>query len=217
MPCCACSPPVAGCQPARGRQLGPVLVFGPGTLVKPRAKQAEPAHQRPGHGIPLARQHDIARHPADHQGQPEQQQPPRASQVARCACTASSRTAATISSSVTVTMPATWLSMCRSGSAPTCSTRSASAIVRWVSSAGQATRRRARSESRASAASSGSAPMTTAAGHSARMAAAMPEIRPPPLTGTTTRPTAGQSAAISRPTVPWPAMTARPSKGGMSV
>ena len=48
------------------------------------------------------------------------------------------------------------------------------------------------------------------------MAAAMPEIRPPPLTGTRTSPTCGQSAAISRPTVPCPAMTARSSKGGIS-
>ena len=44
----------------------------------------------------------------------------------------------------------------------------------------------------------------------------MPEIRPPPLTGTRTSPTCGQSAAISRPTVPCPAMTARSSKGGIS-
>ena len=53
-------------------------------------------------------------------------------------------------------------------------------------------------------------------GHSARMAAAIPEMRPPPPTGTTTWSASGRSAAISRPMVPWPAMTARSSKGGMS-
>ena len=53
-------------------------------------------------------------------------------------------------------------------------------------------------------------------GQAARTAAAMPEISPPPLTGTTTRSACGQSAAISRPTVPCPAMTSRSSNGGMS-
>ena len=97
--------------------------------------------------------------------------------------------------------------MCASGSSPICSTRSASASVRPVSSTGQATRWRWRSESLASAACSGSTPMTTASGHSARTAAAMPEIRPPPLIGTSTRPACGQSVPISSPIVPWPAIT----------
>ena len=132
------------------------------------------------------------------------------------ACRASSRTAASISASVTVTMPATSARICANGSAPICSTRSASATVRWTSAAGQATRSPRRRESRASAASSGSTPTTAASGQQARTAAAIPEIRPPPLTGTRTRPTCGQSAAISRPTVPWPAMTSGSSNGGIS-
>ena len=77
-------------------------------------------------------------------------------------------------------------------------------MVRCVRSGGQATCWPSCSESRASAASSGSTPITAASGHSARTAAATPEISPPPPTGTTTRSTPGQSAAISRPTVPWP-------------
>ncbi len=44
-------------------------------------------------------------------------------------------------------------------------------------------------------------------------AVAMPEIRPPPPTGTTTVSASGQSSAISRPTVPCPAMTSGWSKG----
>ena len=89
-------------------------------------------------------------------------------------------------------------------------------MVRCVSRAGHATRWPLRNESRASAASSGSTPITRAPGHSARMAAEIPEMRPPPPTGTTTRPASGRSAAISRPMVPWPAITAGSSKGGMS-
>ena len=121
-----------------------------------------------------------------------------------------------ISSSVTVTMSVTSSRMCANGSSPTCSTRSASAIVRWTSAAGQATRSPRRKESRASAASSGSTPTTAASGQHARTAAAMPEISPPPLTGTRTRSACGQSAAISRPMVPCPAITVRSSNGGIS-
>ena len=91
------------------------------------------------------------------------------------------------------------------------------AIVRWVSAAGHAD------------------PLTTTEGvagvrgefwfHAdhrgpragvARIAAAMPEISPPPLIGTRTRSTRGQSAAISRPMVPCPAITARSSNGGIT-
>ncbi len=82
-------------------------------------------------------------------------------------------------------------------------------MVRRVSLAGHATRSPRRNDSLASAASSGSTPITLAPGHAARMAAAIPEIRPPPLTGTRTRSASGQSAAISRPIVPWPAITSR--------
>ena len=50
---------------------------------------------------------------------------------------ASSLTAASISPSVTVTISATSSRMCANGSAPTCSTRSASATVRWTSAGGR--------------------------------------------------------------------------------
>ena len=129
---------------------------------------------------------------------------------------ASRPTAVSISSSVTVMMSVTSWRMCANGSAPTCSTRSASAMVRWTSAAGHATRSPRRRDSRASAASSGSTPTTDAPGRAARMAAAIPAISPPPLTGTMTRSAAGQSAVISRPIVPWPAMTFRSSNGGIS-
>ena len=88
-------------------------------------------------------------------------------------------------------------------------------MVRCVALDGQATGWPSCSESRASAASAGSTPMMAASGRSARTAAATPEISPPPPTGTTTRSTPGLSAAISRPTVPWPAITRRSSNGGM--
>ena len=113
-------------------------------------------------------------------------------------------------------MSVTSARICANVSAPTCSTRSASAIVRWTCAAGQATRSPRRNESRASAASSGSTPTTVASGRQARMAAAMPEISPPPLTGTTTRSACGQSSAISSPIVPCPAITLRSSNGGIS-
>ena len=88
-------------------------------------------------------------------------------------------------------------------------------MVRWVNSGGQATCWPSCSESRASAASSGSTPITVAPGQSVRTAVATPEISPPPPTGTTTRSTPGQSAAISRPIVPCPAITRRSSNGGI--
>ncbi len=119
-----------------------------------------------------------------------------------------------ISPSVTVTMPLTYSWIWANVSSPSCSIRSASAIVRCVCSAGQATRSPRCSESLAWAASSGSTPTIAASGHLARIAAAMPEISPPPLTGTTTRSTSGRSSAISSPIVPWPAITCRSSNGG---
>ena len=75
--------------------------------------------------------------------------------------------------------------------------------------------RPSRSDSWASAASSGSTPITRASGHSALTAVETPEIKPPPPTQTTTVATSGRSCAISSPTVPWPAMIRASSNGGM--
>lgn len=122
--------------------------------------------------------------------------------------------ASRISSSVTVTMLVTYSRICANVISLSCSTRSASAIVRCVRSAGQATSSPRRSESLACAASSGSTPTIAAPGHLARIAVAIPEISPPPLTGTTTRSTSGRSSAISSPIVPCPAITWRSSNGG---
>ena len=55
---------------------------------------------------------------------------------------------------------------------------------------------------------------TTRASGTAR---AMPEISPPPPSGTTISRTSGAWRAISRPTVPWPATTAGWSKAGTTV
>ena len=71
--------------------------------------------------------------------------------------------------------------MCGKVSSPTYSTRSASARVRAACAGVHATRVPACSESRASAASSGSTPMILVSGNSALTATAMPEMRPPPL------------------------------------
>ena len=48
-------------------------------------------------------------------------------------------------------------------------------------------------------------------------AAATPEIRPPPPMGTITASTSGSWSRISRPMVPWPAMTSSSSKGWRNV
>ena len=52
----------------------------------------------------------------------------------------------------------------------------------------------------------GSTPITRAFGTSSLMAVETPALNPPPPTGTRTVSTLGRSAAISRPTVPCPAM-----------
>lgn len=67
-----------------------------------------------------------------------------------------------------------------------------------------------------SAASSGSAPSTRTSGRSDLIAVATPEINPPPDIGTTTASTSGRSSRISRPMVPWPAITSGWSNGGIS-
>lgn len=111
--------------------------------------------------------------------------------------------ASRISSSLTATKPSTNSRMCANVRSPTRCARSASAMVRPVSSGSHATGRPARWESRASAASSGSTPMTLISGRTALTAAATPAMSPPPLTGTSTTPASGRSRTISRPTVPW--------------
>lgn len=52
-------------------------------------------------------------------------------------------------------------------------------------------------------------------GTSAVMAAAIPEMRPPPEIGTRMTSISGASVAISSPMVPWPLITFRSLKGGM--
>ena len=55
--------------------------------------------------------------------------------------------------------------------------------------------------------SSGSIATTRVPGFEPLTAAAIPETRPPPPTGTSTTSVSGASSRISSPTVPWPAMT----------
>ena len=76
------------------------------------------------------------------------------------------------------------------------------------------TRRPSASERASFAAPSGSTVTTLARGASALIAVATPEESPPPPTGTATVATPGQSAAISSPIVPCPAMMAGWSNGG---
>ena len=106
------------------------------------------------------------------------------------------RTASSSSASLTVTMSSTSALICGKVSSPTCSTRSESALVLAVSAAAQATRAPLRSDSRASAANSGSTPMTRVPGSRALTATAMPDTSPPPPTGTRTA--AGRRAPARR-------------------
>ena len=55
---------------------------------------------------------------------------------------------------------------------------------------------------------SAATPTTVVFGDSAFTAVATPAMRPPPPTGTTTQWRSGSAATISRPTVPWPRITA---------
>src|SRR6266487_4267273 len=64
---------------------------------------------------------------------------------------------------------------------------------------------------------SGSTAITRAPGRSALTAVAIPETSPPPPTWTRTRSASGRSSRISRPTVPWPAITSGSSYGWTSV
>ncbi|MCH7705525.1 MAG: acyl-CoA dehydrogenase family protein [Chloroflexi bacterium] len=61
----------------------------------------------------------------------------------------------------------------------------------------------------------GSTPTTRISGAIALAAVATPEIRPPPPIATTSTSMPGDCLSISRPTVPWPAMTAGSAKGWM--
>jgi hypothetical protein len=106
-----------------------------------------------------------------------------------------------ISASVTVTIPSSRSRRCAKVSSDN-PVRRPSATVRYRDSVGHDTSRPARRLSAASAASSGSTPMTAACGRSAFTAVATPEASPPPPTGTSTQATDGRSSTISRPTVP---------------
>ena len=59
----------------------------------------------------------------------------------------------------------------------------------------------------------GSTPLTRIDASRALTAVATPEIRPPPPIATITWSISGASARISRPTVPWPAITRGSAKG----
>jgi hypothetical protein len=61
--------------------------------------------------------------------------------------------------------------------------------------------------------SSGSTATTRAWGFAPLTAATIPDTSPPPPTGTITTSTSGTSSTISRPTVPWPAITSGSSYG----
>src|SRR5579864_2313171 len=69
------------------------------------------------------------------------------------------------------------------------------------------------SDAASGAAVSGSAAYTFVVGFKARMAAEMPDSRPPPPSGATIASTSGRSSRISRPMVPLPAMKRSSSKG----
>ena len=64
---------------------------------------------------------------------------------------------------------------------------------------------------------SGSTPITFTSGRMDLMYAAIPEMRPPPPTGTNTYSTLGSWRTTSMPTVPWPATTSGSSNGGTKV
>ena len=101
------------------------------------------------------------------------------------------------------------------GRAPASGCRRRSSARRARPASGRS--RRVASDSCASAASSGSTPMTRAAGaQRLDRPTATPLARPPPPIGTRTAATSGRSSTISRPTVPWPAMIRSSSNGGMT-
>ena len=105
--------------------------------------------------------------------------------------------------------------MCAHGSRRTENVRSPSAIVRAVCVGFPAAAAGPRGTTRRRPRRAPAPPRSPAAsGSSAASAAAIPEIRPPPDTGTSTTATSGASSAISRPMVPWPAITSRWSNGG---
>ena len=109
------------------------------------------------------------------------------------ASSASQRIASSTASSDTVTISSTRAEIVANVSSPSACVRTPSQIVRVTSSAGQLTIRPSRSDSCASAASSGSTPITRAPGQSALTAVATPEMSPPPPMQTTTVPTSGSA------------------------
>ncbi|GGR33263.1 hypothetical protein GCM10015536_43440 [Streptomyces griseomycini] len=74
----------------------------------------------------------------------------------------------------------------------------------------------AASEGGYAAAPAACTPTIRTSGRSAFTATATPAASPPPPTPTTIVRTSGHCSRISRPTVPWPAMTSGWSKGWMS-
>jgi hypothetical protein len=113
--------------------------------------------------------------------------------------------AAQIWSVSTSTMPSSSSRHSAKVSAPTCFTATPSANKPTWSSL---TRRPAFSDRAIASASTGSTPITLTDGRSRLMYDAIPEISPPPPTGTKTASGGCDDClTISRPIVPWPAMT----------
>src|SRR5579859_290279 len=127
------------------------------------------------------------------------------------------RTASTISSSVTVTIASTrWLANITS------KLRSPIAIVRTPSAsvlgdAGNDWMLPDFHVRRASSACSGSAPITFIEALCARPTIAVPDSRPPPPTGAASTSRSGASASSSMAAEPWPWITSQSSKGWTSV
>jgi len=81
---------------------------------------------------------------------------------------------------------------------------------------GDSTGRPASNAARSGAAVSTSHPYTRTSGLAARIAAAMPQLSPPPPNGTSTASTSGASSRTSSPMVPLPAMTPTSETGWMN-
>ena len=124
------------------------------------------------------------------------------------------RIACAISSSSTVTTSSTYFWHISNVSSPGCLTAMPSAMVFALVSA---TTCPASSDAFMPAAPAACTPTMRTFGCSIFTAAATPEASPPPPMGTTMVSTSGRSSMISRPIVPWPAMTIGSLNGWMNV
>ncbi len=122
--------------------------------------------------------------------------------------------ARTMASSGTVTTSSTKARTCSNVSSPGRMVSKPSAMLAVRSSV---VGRPATSDVDIFAAPAGSTPTTLTPGARCLIAAATPELKPPPPTGTSTVAASGHCSRISRPAVPWPAMIIGWSKGGTMV